>query len=190
MRDGGAHTVPVDGPSDGRVSGHTCHVRRCGVPPSMLMCLEHWRTLPPDLKAAVWRHYRRGQELERLVALFEAAAGDGRDKERDVSPASLPPLNRQGPYHTMREIVADGAGIGTFKYPDRDTVHAYVELPEWDPASFAGVETIPYIACGLHGLIMARKHEPETMDCHGGPSFATVTCGRCRRVLGDALAAS
>ena len=76
---------------------------------------------------------------------------------------------------TMREVVAEGAGVGTFKYPDRDAVHAYVELP-------ARGETVPYLACGLHGLVAWRKYRPETMDAHGA-----VTCGRCRRVLGDAL---
>lgn len=83
--------------------------------------------------------------------------------------------------HTRREIVADGAQIGTFSYPNRDTVHAYVELRDYEGP-------LPYMACGLHGLILWRKHYPETMDCHGGP--ASVTCGRCRRVLGDALEAT
>ncbi len=82
---------------------------------------------------------------------------------------------------TMREVVAGGAGLGTFGYPDRDTVHAYVELP-------SNETTVPYIACGLHGLIMWRRHHPETMDKHGGPS--AVTCGRCKRVLGNTLGAA
>lgn len=89
-----------------------------------------------------------------------------------MSPSSLNRANR-----TMREIVADGAEMGTFKYPDKTTIHAYVALGHQGD--------IPYIACGLHGLILWRKHYPETMDCHGGVS--AVTCGRCRRVLGDAL---
>lgn len=89
-----------------------------------------------------------------------------------MSPSSLGLHN-----HTMREIVADGAEIGTFKYPDKDTVHAYVELGRWGG--------IPNMACGIHGLSGWRKYKPETMDCHGGPS--SVTCGRCRRILGDAL---
>lgn len=78
---------------------------------------------------------------------------------------------------TMKEIVADGAEIGTFQRSDRYTVHAYVEL------GLAGGH--PYMACGVHELSAWRKHYPETMDCHGGTS--AVTCGRCRRVLGDAL---
>lgn len=92
-----------------------------------------------------------------------------------MSPSSLGRVN-----HTMREIVADGAEMGTFKYQGRDTIHAYVELgPQGG---------IPWMACGIHGLFMWREHYPETMDCHGGVS--AVTCGRCRRVLGDALEAS
>lgn len=73
---------------------------------------------------------------------------------------------------TMRELVAEGAATGTFSYPDRETVHAYVELPDYE-------STVPYIACGLHGLAIWREHYPRTMD-QGGE----VTCGRCLRVLG------
>ncbi len=75
---------------------------------------------------------------------------------------------------TLKEAVADGAGLGTFKYPHRDTVHAYVRLGRYG-----------YLACGLHGLEMWERYRPQTMDEHG--SRASVTCGRCRNVLGDVL---
>lgn len=92
-----------------------------------------------------------------------------------MSPSNLGMHN-----HTMREIVRDGAEIGMFKYPDSGTVHAYVELGHQGGH--------PYMACGINGLSGWRKYSPETMDRHGGP--ASVTCGGCRRVLGDALEAS
>lgn len=42
---------------------HTCHVPDCKmeVPPERLMCYPHWKMVPKDLQAAVWRHYRPGQ---------------------------------------------------------------------------------------------------------------------------------
>jgi hypothetical protein len=42
---------------------HTCHARGCPapVPPERLFCLRHWRMVPRNLQAAVWRHYRDGQ---------------------------------------------------------------------------------------------------------------------------------
>ncbi len=90
-----------------------------------------------------------------------------------MSPSNLGMHN-----HTLREIVADGAQIGTFKSPAMVAIHAYIELDGG----------IPHMACGVHGLDEWRKREPETMDCHGGP--ASVTCGRCTRILGDALEVS
>lgn len=44
---------------------HKCHARGCQreIPPRLLMCLTHWRQVPKPLQAAVWRHYRKGQEI-------------------------------------------------------------------------------------------------------------------------------
>jgi protein gp37 len=73
---------------------HTCHARGCTVevPPRLLMCARHWRLVPRPLQAAVWRHYRAGQENTKdpsrdylqaavaaidAVAAREAAARDG-----------------------------------------------------------------------------------------------------------------
>jgi hypothetical protein len=46
---------------------HTCHARGCTreVDPSLLMCLSHWKRVPKPLQHDVWRHYRKGQELDR-----------------------------------------------------------------------------------------------------------------------------
>ena len=42
---------------------HTCHALGCKVAcsPRLLMCANHWRMLPPELRFPVIRHYRRGQ---------------------------------------------------------------------------------------------------------------------------------
>lgn len=58
---------------------HLCHAEGCPVEvaPSLLMCLKHWRMVPPPLKAAVWREYRRGQEVDKRPSPgYLKAAGD------------------------------------------------------------------------------------------------------------------
>ncbi len=42
---------------------HTCHVNQCTarVPPTMLMCLSHWRMVPQHLQADVQHSYQPGQ---------------------------------------------------------------------------------------------------------------------------------
>jgi hypothetical protein len=49
------------------VSVHRCHADGCSrpVPPELLMCLRHWRLVPGPLQKAVWRTYRRGQEVDK-----------------------------------------------------------------------------------------------------------------------------
>jgi len=46
---------------------HCCHARGCAVevPPRKLFCLKHWRMTPRALQAAVWEHYRPGQEIDK-----------------------------------------------------------------------------------------------------------------------------
>jgi hypothetical protein len=48
-----------------RRTPHFCHAEGCEtkVPPSMLMCLKHWRMVPKPLQNAVWEHYVPGQEI-------------------------------------------------------------------------------------------------------------------------------
>lgn len=49
------------------VPKHFCHATGCNmeVPPKLLMCLKHWRMVPREMRAAVWRHYRPGQEIDK-----------------------------------------------------------------------------------------------------------------------------
>ena len=53
----------------GRLAGpeHVCHATGCNVPvpPSMLMCLKHWRMVPRVLQRRVWATYVSGQEIRK-----------------------------------------------------------------------------------------------------------------------------
>jgi hypothetical protein len=42
---------------------HTCHAIGCEnlVQPRKLMCLQHWRMVPPDIQELVMKSYRSGQ---------------------------------------------------------------------------------------------------------------------------------
>lgn len=46
---------------------HTCHAPGCSTPvaPKLFMCRRHWRMLPAELRALVWKHYRPGQEVDK-----------------------------------------------------------------------------------------------------------------------------
>ena len=49
------------------MSEHFCHAKDCKVvvPPKRLMCKRHWFKVPADLRKAVWREYRPGQEVDK-----------------------------------------------------------------------------------------------------------------------------
>lgn len=51
----------------GDTGNHTCHWPGCTmrVPPAMWGCKKHWFTLPDDLRRAIWRTYRPGQEISK-----------------------------------------------------------------------------------------------------------------------------
>jgi hypothetical protein len=46
---------------------HNCHAFGCTrkVPPRLLMCAAHWRIVPRQIQAQVWKHYRPGQEIDK-----------------------------------------------------------------------------------------------------------------------------
>lgn len=52
--------------SSTKPSPRTCAARGCDrtVPRRLLMCCEHWRQVPADVRASVWLAYRRGQEVD------------------------------------------------------------------------------------------------------------------------------
>jgi hypothetical protein len=69
------YTIP--GTSQSRQERHTCPATGCTtrVRPAVLMCRRHWALVPPGLRAAVGRHYRPGQEIDkRPSAAYLAAA--------------------------------------------------------------------------------------------------------------------
>lgn len=46
---------------------HLCHADGCTreVPPSLVMCGPHWRSVPRHLQRELWAQYRRGQESDK-----------------------------------------------------------------------------------------------------------------------------
>lgn len=50
---------------------HTCHAHGCtrSVPPEMFACRSHWFALPKNIRDAVWREYRSGQETDKQPSL-------------------------------------------------------------------------------------------------------------------------
>lgn len=49
------------------MSTHLCHAHGCYTPiaPKLFMCKHHWFSLPRAVRAAVWREYRPGQEIDK-----------------------------------------------------------------------------------------------------------------------------
>lgn len=49
---------------------HHCHAHGCtrAIPPKLFMCPPHWKALPTELKAAIWREYRPGQEKDKRAS--------------------------------------------------------------------------------------------------------------------------
>lgn len=46
---------------------HTCHAEgfQRHIKPSLFMCREHWRMVPPSEQSAIWRAFRPGQEIDK-----------------------------------------------------------------------------------------------------------------------------
>lgn len=44
---------------------HRCHAPGCEreIPPRLMACREHWYALRKDIRDAIWREYRTGQEI-------------------------------------------------------------------------------------------------------------------------------
>jgi hypothetical protein len=69
---------------------HACHWPECEkkVPPKLLMCARHWKTLPQSIRSAIWATYRDGQEIDKnpsreYVAAARAAQEWARERERE-----------------------------------------------------------------------------------------------------------
>lgn len=50
---------------------HTCHAHGCNVvvPAKMFACKRHWYALSEEMRAAIWREYRNGQEIDKKPSL-------------------------------------------------------------------------------------------------------------------------
>lgn len=50
---------------------HFCHARNCGTPvrPDLFMCRGHWLMIPAELRRLIWRHYRKGQEIDKTPTM-------------------------------------------------------------------------------------------------------------------------
>jgi hypothetical protein len=50
---------------------HHCHAVDCKleVPPEMHMCLKHWRMVPRLVQDLIWKHYRKGQEIDKQPSI-------------------------------------------------------------------------------------------------------------------------
>lgn len=48
-------------------TGHKCHAEGCDVlvAPKFLMCWPHWKMVPGNIRKALWKEYRQGQEVDK-----------------------------------------------------------------------------------------------------------------------------
>lgn len=62
----------------GQTRNHECHWPGCGkqVPPAMWGCRKHWYDLPIDIRNAIWKTYRIGQERDGSPSREYLAAAD------------------------------------------------------------------------------------------------------------------
>ena len=51
--------------SQGQTRAHHCHWPACNrqVPPAVWGCKPHWYALPKEIRTAIWRTFRPGQEV-------------------------------------------------------------------------------------------------------------------------------
>ena len=96
---------------------HSCHSPGCTreVPPRMFMCRAHWFALPKRLQDAIWREYRRGQEISkspsnRYMAVQQLACAHSVFKPSDEAAvrAALPYI--AGAAAFRKRAIAEGVG--------------------------------------------------------------------------------
>ncbi len=67
--------------------GHTCHAHGCTrkVKPAVFMCYPHWKLVPPEIQAAIWKNFRPGQEKDKRPSEgYQHAAKRAIDAVRDT----------------------------------------------------------------------------------------------------------
>ena len=77
---------------------HVCHAMSCSarVRPEYLMCSRHWRLVPSDLQAKVWRRYRRGQCDDKSPSAEWHAAANSAIRWVAMIEIVLPPFYSRG----------------------------------------------------------------------------------------------
>lgn len=81
---------------------HTCHAYGCTkvVPPRLFLCAKHWYMLPQEMRDAVWREYREGQEVRKdptsaYLRVADEAIAWLRQREEEIA-AQPPAPKKQG----------------------------------------------------------------------------------------------
>ena len=106
-------TLPLF-PPERRKPSHTCHAHDCGapVPPAMFACRKHWYSLRAPMRDAIWREYRRGQEVDkrpsaRYLAVQQRTIGEVAFKPNDEQAAiDAAPYLLKSEYWRARAISA------------------------------------------------------------------------------------
>lgn len=110
-------TIPLFPPDRRGPLSHICHAHGCDepVPPAIFMCRPHWFSLRKPMRDAVWREYRRGQEIDkrpsaRYLAVQQRAIAEVAFKPNDEKAAcDAAPYIVKSEYWRVRAIAA-GAG--------------------------------------------------------------------------------
>lgn len=96
---------------------HHCHAHGCerAVPPRLFVCRKHWGMLDERIKAAIWRHYRPGQENDKnpslsYLAVQQYAVGVLAFKPYDEEAArqAVPYLRKA---HQFRQAAIDAGAL-------------------------------------------------------------------------------
>jgi hypothetical protein len=92
---------------------HTCHWPGCTVEvePQFWGCRTHWYRLPKPIRSDIWRHYRRGQEIDKDPSReYVAAAARARKWIYDHHPEAVPVALVQ-PLERLRQSLHARLGV-------------------------------------------------------------------------------
>jgi hypothetical protein len=96
---------------------HTCHAHGCprAVAPRLFACVEHWRALRKELRDAIWKEYRSGQEVDknpslRYLAVQQLAVAELAFRPNDEAAAAAAAPFLLTAVKFAREAVAAGQG--------------------------------------------------------------------------------
>lgn len=90
---------------------HICHATGCKqiVVPAMFMCRTHWYWLPKPMRDAIWKAYRKGQELDKQPsAKYLKAAQEAIEWVADKEREKKQPLQNKLQGLALENVIADG----------------------------------------------------------------------------------